>query len=71
MDKRAGGTELERELLADIGLAKGPVLGCNVVRGKGDAVAGGELEREGLAFEVRADMPVLTPVPAHGEPTCH
>lgn len=59
---------LERELLAGIGLAEGPVLGGDVERGERDAVAGGELEGEGLALEIGTDVPVLAPNAAHGEP---
>lgn len=64
-------TASERELLADVGLAKGPVSWRNVKGGEGDTIAACELEGESLAFEVCTDVPVLSPVPAHGKPTGH
>lgn len=49
-------------------LAELPVGGHDVVAGDGLAVAGGDLEGEGLAVEVGIALPVLAPVPGHGLP---
>lgn len=47
------------------GLAELPPGGRDVVAGDGAAVAGGDLEGEALAVEVRVALPVLAPVLGH------
>ncbi|RWW00912.1 hypothetical protein GW17_00036090 [Ensete ventricosum] len=56
------------ELAAQIRLPEAPVRWRDVHRGDGEAVAGGDAEREGLAVEVVAALPVLAPVAAHRLP---
>ncbi|RRT72848.1 hypothetical protein B296_00034048 [Ensete ventricosum] len=57
------------ELAAQIRLPEAPVRWRDVHRGDGEAVAGGDAEREGLAVEVAAALPVLAPVAAHRLPS--
>lgn len=61
-------SELRWELFAHEGLAVVPVLGGDTVGCEGDAVTGGHLEGERLLLQVGGHMPVLSPVPPHGQP---
>lgn len=58
-------------MLANVGPAKNPVFGGDVVGGESDTVAGGDFKRESLAFKIGVDVPVLAPVPSHGKPPGH
>ncbi|KAF3774714.1 hypothetical protein EJ110_NYTH52512 [Nymphaea thermarum] len=50
------------------GLSKLPINRHSIVAGDGPAVAGGDLEGEGLAIEVGIALPVLAPIALHGLP---
>lgn len=56
------------ELASTVGLAKVPVGWSHIVGGDRAAITCCDLEREGLAIEVRVALPVLTPVPGHALP---
>ncbi|RWW50549.1 hypothetical protein BHE74_00043166, partial [Ensete ventricosum] len=56
------------KLGAGVGLAEAPVGRRDVRRRNAAAVAGGDLEREGLAVEAAVALPVLSPVAAHRLP---
>jgi hypothetical protein len=58
------------ELLSRVGLAKRPVRGSHIVGDHRSSVAGCDLERQDLTIKVRVALPVLSPVPGHGLPTC-
>jgi hypothetical protein len=57
------------ELLAGVGLAVAPSSRRGVLRREGAAVAAGDLERQRLAVQQRAVLPVGAPVVAHGLPS--
>lgn len=69
-EEAGAGLELWKrsELASQIRLPEAPVRWRDVHRGDGEAVAGGDAEREGLAVEVAAALPVLAPVAAHRLP---
>ncbi|RZS19264.1 hypothetical protein BHM03_00051642 [Ensete ventricosum] len=58
----------ELKLYSFEGLAELPIGGHDIVAGDGPAVAGGDLEGEALAIEIRVALPVLAPVPGHDLP---
>ncbi|RWW54765.1 hypothetical protein BHE74_00038632 [Ensete ventricosum] len=67
-ETRARHMDFSVELAAVEGLSEGPGCRSHVVGDDGAAVAGGDLEGEGLAVEEGVALPVLAPVPGHGLP---
>jgi hypothetical protein len=61
-------SQSDPEVLALEGLAEAPVPRGGVPGGGGAAVAAGDAEGERLADEDGAGLPVLAPVPRHGQP---
>lgn len=56
------------ELVSSEGLSKRPIWRGHIVWGKTTAIAGGDLEREGLAVEATVALPILPPVSGHRLP---
>lgn len=56
------------KLAAGEGLTKRPIQRSNIVGDDVAAIAGGDLERKGLAVEIQAAFPILPPISWHGLP---
>ena len=56
---------MDSELTALEGLSELPVRRSHVIANDGPTIAGGDLEREALAVEVRVALPILAPVSRH------
>lgn len=58
------------ELSPSEGLAKGPVWWSNVVRHHTTTITGCDLKGQALSVKEVVALPVLSPVPGHGHPSC-